>query len=128
MSEFFSKPVPPNARSQVIDKCVDFCCKDIRPFQTVACGGFIKLAQELINVGAAYGRLSAEKLLPDPTTISGRCQEKAKTKRDAIVAEIKEVMCSVNVGMTTDMWTDDYRKVSYMAFTSLHKVRFQVEE
>lgn len=72
MSEFFSKPVPPNARSQVIDKCVDFCCEDIWPFQAVACGGFIKLAQELINVGAAYGRLSAEKLLPDPTTISRR--------------------------------------------------------
>lgn len=27
------------------------------------------------------------------------------------------MMCSVNVGMTTDMWTDDYRKVSYMAIT-----------
>ncbi len=46
-----------------------------------------------------------------------RCQEKATTKREAIVAEIKEVIRSVNVGMTTDMWTDDYRKVSYMAIT-----------
>lgn len=81
MSEFLSKPVLLNARSHVIEKCVDFCCKDIRPFETVAGGGFIKLAQELINIGAAYGHLSAEKLLPDPTTISHKCQEKATTKR-----------------------------------------------
>ncbi len=129
MSEFLSKPVLPNARSHVIEKCVDFCCEEIQPFQTVAGGGFIKLAQELINIGAAYGRLSAKKLLPDPTTISRRCQEKATTIRKAIVAEIKEVIRSVNVGMTTDMWTDDYRKVSYMAITChLCNGRFQVEE
>lgn len=52
-------PVPAIARSQITEK-----------FQTEAGGGFIKLAQELINTGAAYGRPSAEKLLPDPTTLS----------------------------------------------------------
>lgn len=102
ISEFLSKPVPPNARSQVIEKCVDFCCEDIQPFQTVAGGGFIKLARELTNIRAAYGRLSSKKMLSDPTTISRRCQEKATTKREAIVAEIKEMMCSVNVRMTLD--------------------------
>ncbi len=61
--------------------------------------------------------MSAKKLLPDPKTISRRCQEKATTKRKAIVAEIQEMIHSDNVGMTTDMWTDDYRKVSYMAIT-----------
>ncbi len=54
MSKFLSKPVSLNARSHVFEKCVDFCCEDIRPFQTVAGGGFIKFAQELINIRAAY--------------------------------------------------------------------------
>lgn len=117
MSNFFSKPVPANVKSQVTEKCVDFCCEDIRPFRTVAGPGFTKLAQELINIGATHGRLSAEKVLPDPTTISRRCLDMAATQREKLVAEIKEVLCSVNVGMTTDMWTDDYRKVSYMAIT-----------
>ncbi len=79
-TEFLSKPVPPNARSHVIEKCVDFCCEDIRPFQTVAGGGFIKLSQELINIGAAYGRLSAEKLLPDLTTILADARKRQQQK------------------------------------------------
>lgn len=43
---------------------------DIRPFETVAENGFIEVAQELINVDATHGRLSATSLFPDPTTIS----------------------------------------------------------
>ena len=110
-------PVPASAKANVTQKCVEFCCEDIRSFQTVAGLGFQKLAQELINTGATYGRVSAQTLLPDPTTVSRNCHKKATEKRDTLVGEIKEVMSEIQVGMTTDMWTDDYRKVSYMTIT-----------
>ncbi len=48
-------------------------------FPTVAGRGFVDLAQDLINVGATYGCVSAERVLPDPTTISWRCNEDVKT-------------------------------------------------
>lgn len=54
---------------------------------------------------------------------------KATTKREAIVAEITEVMHLVNVEKTTDMWTDDYRKGQLHGdHMPLHNIRFQVEE
>ena len=96
------KPVPASAKTQVKEKCVDFCCEDIRSFQTVAGEGFIGLAQELINIGATYGRLPAANVLPDPTTVSRHCHKKATEKREELVAEIKEVMTQIQVGMTTD--------------------------
>lgn len=52
-----------------------------------------------------------------PRLFLADARKRQQQKREAIVAEIKEVMHSVNVGMTTDMWTDDYRKVCYMAIT-----------
>ncbi len=87
MSDFFTKSVPAICKDRITEKCVEFCCEDIRSFQTVAGPGFIKLAQEVINVGATYGRLPAEQMPPDATTVSCRCQEKVTTLREAIVAE-----------------------------------------
>lgn len=117
VSDFLAKPTPSKVKSLITDKCVNFCCMDIRSFETVAGNGFIQLAQELINVGATHGRLSATSLLPDPTTISRKCKELATAKRGDVIEEIKGVMSLINVGMTTDMWTDDHRKISYMSIT-----------
>uniref|UniRef100_A0A1A8LDQ2 BED-type domain-containing protein n=1 Tax=Nothobranchius pienaari TaxID=704102 RepID=A0A1A8LDQ2_9TELE len=113
----FAKPPPERMKSEVANKCVNFCCMDIRPFETVAGVGFRELAQELINVGATHGRISANEVLPNPTTISRRCKIMASEMRGGTVEEIKEVMSLINIGMTTDMWTDDFRKMSYMAIT-----------
>uniref|UniRef100_A0A1A8EL94 BED-type domain-containing protein n=2 Tax=Nothobranchius korthausae TaxID=1143690 RepID=A0A1A8EL94_9TELE len=113
----FAKPPPERVKSEVASKCVNFCCMDIRPFETVAGVGFRELAQELINVGATHGCISANEVLPNPTTISRRCKMMASEMRAGIVQEIKEVMSLINIGMTTDMWTDDFRKMSYMAIT-----------
>ncbi len=63
------------------------------------------------------GRVSAESVLPDPTTISRRCKEAAASKRQTVVKEILDILCDINVGMTTDMWTDDYRKNSFLTIT-----------
>ncbi len=120
VSDYLSPPaksVPASVRSSLTEKCVEFCCRDIRSFHTVAGRGFVDLAQDLINVGATYGRVSAESVLPDPTTISRRCKEAAASKRQTVVKEISDILCDINVGMTTDMWTDDYRKNSFLTIT-----------
>lgn len=98
---------------------MNFCCMDIQPFETIVGVSFRELAQELINVSATYGHISANEVLPDPTTIAQRCKIMASERRGETVQKIKEVMSLINIGMTTDMWTDDFRKTSYMAITSL---------
>ncbi|ROL29787.1 Transposable element Hobo transposase [Anabarilius grahami] len=117
VSDFLAKPTPSRVKSLITDKCMNFCCMDIRSFETVAGNGFTQLAQELINVGAAHGHLSATILLPDSTTISRKYKELATAKRGDVVEEIKGVMSLIKVGMTTDMWTDDHRKIRYMSIT-----------
>lgn len=65
----------------------------------------------------SHGRISAT-VLPDPTTISRRCHKTALMKRIEVVNNINNAKADINyLGMITDMWTDDYRKVNDMAVT-----------
>ncbi|CAL9699746.1 unnamed protein product [Knipowitschia caucasica] len=118
MTSFITVPkVPQRLKQAITDKCVDFCTKDLRPFYTVSGEGFQALAQELINIGASYGRIAASSVLPHHGTISKACLEKAEMKREQLVSELKQTLASGDIGMSTDMWTDDYRKMSYIAIT-----------
>ncbi len=65
------------AKAKIREMCVAYYCKDIGPFHSIPEEGFVELAQELINIGAAYGPVSAKDILPDPTSVSRRCYELA---------------------------------------------------
>ncbi|KAL0174601.1 hypothetical protein M9458_030569 [Cirrhinus mrigala] len=113
-----SRKIPQQAKQKLTEKCVEYCCKDIRPFRSIKGGGFVELAQQLINVGATYGSVAAQDVLPDPTTVSKRCRELATEKRKKLVEQLNDVLTEVNsIGMTTDIWTEDYHKLSYMTIT-----------
>uniref|UniRef100_H3ADM1 BED-type domain-containing protein n=1 Tax=Latimeria chalumnae TaxID=7897 RepID=H3ADM1_LATCH len=106
------KKIPVPKKKKKNNKCVTLCCKDIRPFETVSGKGFIELAQELVNVGATYGRVPANSV-----TTPKRCHDIAEQKRKELIPQINDILSDASVSMTTDMWTDDYRKIHYMAVT-----------
>ena len=118
MSSFVTSPtIPMRVKQALTEKCVGFCCKDIRPFYVVSGQGFQELAQELVNIGATYGRVSAQSILPHHSTVSKACIVKAEEKREVLVQTLKDALKNGDVGMSTDMWTDDYKKISYIAIT-----------
>lgn len=49
-------------KKKVLDACVVFCAKDLRPFETVAGVGFLALAQTLIDIGADCGKIRLKQL------------------------------------------------------------------
>lgn len=99
------------------EKCVNFCSKDIRPFNIVNGEGFEELAQELINVEAVCGRVPVNSVIPRHVTIAKRCTDMAEEKMEALVQKLKTLLKNGTVAMTTDMWTEDYRKISYLTIT-----------
>ena len=78
-------------RQKITEKCVAFCCKDLRPFRCIEGEGFRELAQQLIHVGTVYGLVAAQHVLLDPTTMSKRCHEMAKEERKRLVAQLNEI-------------------------------------
>lgn len=53
----------------MIEKCVNMSSLDLRSFEFVDGHGFKELGQYLDNLGAKYGHLGIDNLLPHPTTI-----------------------------------------------------------
>ena len=85
------------------------CCKDLLPFDIVDKPGFVKF---LIQNNA----VKQEGDLPDATTLS---HSALNTVYDEIVTAVKDVINKARktVAVTTDMWTDNYRRRSFMAVT-----------
>lgn len=85
------------------------CCEDLLPFEIVQKPGFVKFLLKN-NV------IKHEQELPDPTTVSrSGLQAVYDETLHAVKAIIKESPKTVSV--TTDMWTDNFKKRSYMTVT-----------
>ncbi|KAH7960445.1 hypothetical protein HPB49_019937 [Dermacentor silvarum] len=87
-------------------------------FDFVRDGGFLKVADELIAIGAKQGSISARAVIPHPTTVPRRVSEVANELREAVMPEIQSAMKEGHCSMTLDIWTDDYKKVAYITGTA----------
>lgn len=115
------KIVPMSTLNDCKKACVQFCSRDIRPMDIVAGPGFINLANYLIKVGSQFGEVSAEDLLPHPTTVKRHLLKIAEYKRNLLINFIKPFIEMDAVSATTDMWTDNYKKRTYISLT-LHYI------
>jgi hypothetical protein len=118
ITSFWGKKEVPTAAKEVTSKrLVNLVCKDIRPFEIIVGQGFREFAQEMINIGATYGTLSVNNLFPHPTTLSRNVVKQAESVKNDLSSKLKYVFELTGGAFTTDMWTDDYRKVSYISLT-----------
>lgn len=94
---------------------------NLRPFKIIQDSGLKKFASFLISVGAEYGEyVNFEPLFPHPATLSrnlGKLYDKVFNKIKAELSEVK-----FGYAITTDMWTDNYYQMSYVAIT-IHYVK-----
>lgn len=109
--------LPPHVIKECQEKCIQFCSQDIRPMDIVAGSGFKNLANFLIVVGSKFGEVSADNLLPHPTTVQRNMLKIADNKREVIIDHIRPFIEKGLVASTTDMWTDNYKKRSYLSLT-----------
>lgn len=100
----------------------EWVIKNCRSFNMVKDDGLQAVLKEFTLIGAKYGaNVDIEKAIPHPTTISrnianiyGQCFSKIKEEIALIEPN--------GFGLTTDVWTDDYLKRSYIALT-IHFVK-----
>lgn len=121
ITSFFSEKKPSitaSVKQNVTTACVRWCAKDMRPFDVVCDEGFLKLADELISIGARHGIIAAKYVLPHPTTLSRKVAEVAEELREAIKPAVRQAIEEGRCAFTVDMWTDDYKKVAYITATA----------
>ena len=67
---------------------------------------------------ASSSRLSVEDIMPHPTTVSRAVATAAKTERLMLATEMRKVLSLGHcISFTADMWTDQYKQVSYLTIT-----------
>ena len=93
---------------------VEFCAKDIRPMEIIKGKGFVQLVQHIISIGATYVNMS---ILPHPTTISRNIAEVKKDLHQKMFRMIEKALQNGECSATTDMWTEDYKKNSFVTVT-----------
>lgn len=116
-SYYSAKSFPTTAKDVTTKKIVNLVCKDLRPFEIITGQGFREFSQEMINIGSIHGCLQVDDLFPHPTTISRNIVKNAESFKIKIANTLKDIFELVGGAFTTDLWTDDYRKISYISLT-----------
>lgn len=103
---------------ELLNSMTYFCSKDIRPFAAVEGAGFQRFAQTCIKIGSKYGNISATDILPTRTTVASKCVAETEQCRQALTTQVKQFCASHGiVGVTTDMWQEEYKKINFVAVT-----------
>lgn len=101
----------------IIEKITKFVCRDLRSFNIIKGKGFQELAQSLISLGSRCGDMDVKDVLPDPTTVSRNIHQIAQNIRDEVKEELGNTIEKWGGAVTLDLWTDDYKKNSYLCMT-----------
>lgn len=105
----------------LVDASVNFVCKDLRPYLALEGEGMLDFAQCIWNMGAKLGMKSRDEIrsaLPSAVTVSRNVKKNAEKKKNEMRTILsKMITCCLFMGVTCDIWMDDYRRISYMALT-----------
>lgn len=104
-------------KKTMTQKLVEFCGKDSRPMEIITGDGFKNLAQFLVQVGAMHGNIDVATILPHPTTVSRHIVDIKRSIHEKIFPVIRKAMLNTECSATTDMWTEDLKKNSFITMT-----------
>jgi hypothetical protein len=90
----------------------------MRPFKFIEGQGFQNFAQNLINIGATFGRINATEVLPHKTTVSNHVSIVYSSLKEKFTEKIQNIQ---RFGLTFDGWLNQYTGASYITIT-LHYI------
>lgn len=108
-------------KKQLCYQTVAASVTDIRPFCLTKGSGMANLIHCAWNMGAKIGVVSKNELiraLPCPTTVSRNVNQLAEQSKSNLKSKLKaELDRGTTLALTTDIWQDKYKRVSYFCIT-----------
>ncbi|OAE29542.1 hypothetical protein AXG93_4459s1000 [Marchantia polymorpha subsp. ruderalis] len=101
--------------------CVEYIC----PFHMVKGSGFKAYTQTILDIGVNFLRgLNVVELLHAPITVSHNNNNQAAQEHKTLSIEIlKHVKTGIKMTSTTDIWTDDINKTSFVSLVVVLTVK-----
>ena len=91
------KTIQAKDKEKIMEACISVCTTDLRPLCIFEGVGIRNFANTLIQLGAKYGQLKAEEVLPARTTISKKILSKSN---NAIISDIEKCSDAANASHT----------------------------
>lgn len=107
-------------KTKVKEGAVSFVSKDLRPFEAISGIGLFNLIRICVFIGAKYGNLAEDEiraLLPSPHTVSRHVAQYAIMLKHSLYEKVRNVVRNTGAALTTDLWTDSFKRISYMVMT-----------
>lgn len=96
--------------------------RNCRPYNIVADSGLEEVLEHFTLIGSKYGsNVDVKKSLPHPTTVSRNVENLYRLCFQSVREEISSIK-ETGFSITSDLWTDDYIKKTYIAAT-IHFVK-----
>lgn len=95
-------------------KQVEYCVTGYHSFRSIEHEGLSNLLQTCIYLGAKYGKFEVSNVLSSRKVISRETDKMAATLKKELMQAMKEPEDDGTVSLSIDMYTDDYRKKSYI--------------
>lgn len=93
---------------------VKFCAGGYHSFRSVEQDGFQQLLQACVDLGAKYGKLNVKDVLVGRMSVARETVVMAGFVKKQILSRLKEPIDDETVAVCVDLYTDDYRKRSYL--------------
>lgn len=95
-----------------------FVAKDLRPYSVIEGIGLLDLCYECFEFGKKYRRATQKdfmETMPSRNTVKAKITEMAGKTREHIGTLMKRAIETGGISATTDTWTDDYKKLTYIS-------------
>lgn len=105
----------------VREAAMKFVVKDYRPFYAIECEGLKDLCYAMVLFGQKYSNMSKddfEKILPSRQTVGRDVSARSLELINVMSKEMRHCLnFAGGFAATTDLWTDNYKRKSYMSIT-----------
>lgn len=95
-------------------KAVQYCVDGYHSFRAIEHKGLINMMQTCVDYGAKYGKFRIEDEMVKRNTVAREVSSLASEVKQQLATKLKEPAEDGTVSLTVDMYTDDYRKKSYL--------------
>jgi len=119
LSSICARVVPEKAVKKINDVIVVGLAQDLRPLRTVEGCGFKKIAQELVNFGATYGKQQVESFIKNRTSLRRyHLENVVQDHKNQMKTDLGNAPSLPTFSFTLDMWADKYKSRDYLSLTT----------
>lgn len=121
ISPLKSTPVNMEDFENLKQAAAKFVCLDFRPFNAVECTGLRDMLAAAFEIGQKYPNMSTDEFLtciPSRNTVKTTVSGNAANAKPLIEDIFEEAIKQGGFGCTLDLWTDNFKSISYMVITA----------